>query len=99
MHLRQGSKKALLYAVIYVSLCTILLYSIFPSDPFAFEGLYDNIFYLILSLFAIPGQLFSWGIRFSGTDSKLNEYILVFVSQLINVFIWWRIFFIFIKRK
>ncbi len=98
MNIRQDSKKALLYSIGYVSICTFFLYSMYPSDPFAFEGLYDNTFYLLLGLFAIPGQLFSAGIRFAGTDSILSETIFVIISQLINVLIWWRII-LYIKRK
>ena len=85
---KQKSNRALLYSILYVGLSTIILYSMFPSDPFSIDGLRDNLFYLFLSILALPGQLFSWGIRYGGVDSKSTELILVFVCQTINVIIW-----------
>ena len=85
--MKQESKKALLYSVGYVGLSTVFLYSIYPSDPFAFEGLQNNIFYLILSLLAIPGQLFSWGIRYAGSESNEIELLLILTSQILNVLV------------
>lgn len=96
--MKQDSKKAFYFSIGYVGFATILLYSMYPSDPFAFEGLYDNFVYLILSLLAIPGQLLSWSIRFAGSDSVISELLLVLLSQLINVVIWWRII-LYVKRK
>jgi len=98
MELKRDSKIALYYSIGYVGLCTVLLYSIYPTDPFAFEGMNDNLFYLILNLLALPGQLFSWGIRFAGIDSEMSEFLLVILSQSINVVIWWRII-LYFKRK
>lgn len=75
-----------------------MLYTIYPSDPFAFEGIYDNLVYIFLSLLVIPGQLFSWVIRFGGVESWQMEMLLVSLSQIINLLIWWRII-LYIKRK
>lgn len=94
-----SSKKAFIYALIYISFSTIYLYSLYAKDPFYIPGLSDSIVYLILLLFTMPGQLLSWGIRYGGTDSELLEYTLVGISQCINLFIWWKIFMSFTKEK
>jgi len=75
-----------------------MLYTISPSDPFSFEGIYDNILYLILCLLVIPGQLLSWGLRYGGFESWTSELIFVSLSQLLNLIIWWRII-LYFKRK
>jgi hypothetical protein len=77
---------------------TIMLYTLYPSDPFSFEGFYDNIIYVILSLLVIPGQLFSWGMRYGGFDSWTTELLFVSLSQLMNLLIWWKII-LYVKRK
>lgn len=96
--LKRDSKISLIWAVIYIGFSTIMLYTISPSDPFSFEGIYDNIIYWILSLLVIPGQLLSWGLRYGGFDSWTTELLLVGLSQLINLLIWWRII-LYVKRK
>jgi len=87
-----------MWASIYIGFSTIMLYTLYPSDPFSCEGIYDNIIYWILSLFVIPGQLLSWGLRYGGFDSWTTELLLVCLSQLINLLIWWRLI-LYIKRK
>ncbi|MFT4534981.1 MAG: hypothetical protein ACJA1A_002313 [Saprospiraceae bacterium] len=88
---KKKSNRALLYSIGYVGLSTIFLYSIYPSDPFSFDGLYDSVIYSIISLLVLPGQLFSWGIRFAGVEQSQTEFLMVIMSQIVNVFIWWRI--------
>ena len=93
------SQIALLTSILYIGLSTILLYSIYPSDPFSFEGIYENPLYFIFLICSFPGQLFSWGIRFGGSESIHVELLLVFLSQTLNVILWWRIFLYFRKIK
>lgn len=93
------SKIAFLASLLYVGISTIFLYSMYPSDPFSFEGIYENPLYFILLICSFPGQLFSWGIRFIGSESSQIELLLVFLIQILNVILWWRIFLYFRKRK
>ena len=87
---RKESQKAFFYALGYVGLSTIYLYSAYPSDPFAF--LNDNeLISTLLLILTFPGIIFSFGIRFAGCDSVLQEFFLVFFAQSISVLIWWRI--------
>ena len=32
---------------VYIGISTIMLYSLYPSDPLSLEGIYDNIIYLL----------------------------------------------------
>ena len=96
--MKKDSKISLIWASIYVGFSTIMLYTIYPSDPFSFEGLYDNIIYLTLSLLVVPGQLLSWGLRYGGFDSWTTELMFVSLSQLANLLIWWKII-LYVKRK
>ncbi len=70
----------------------------YPSDPFSIGGLRGNWFDIILALVTMPGQLFSWGIRFGGIELKEIELLVVFISQAINVIIWWRLI-LYVMRK
>jgi hypothetical protein len=98
LSLKKDSKNALLISIVYVGLSTILLYTISPKDPFAFDWMYDNLIYYLLMLLAIPGQLLSFGIRYGGSDSLTEELLLVGISQLVNILICWRII-LYVKRK
>ncbi|MEB2778658.1 hypothetical protein SYJ56_25335 [Algoriphagus sp. D3-2-R+10] len=75
-----------------------MLYTLYPSDPFSFEGIYDNILYGILLLASLPGQLLSGGLRYGGIDSWTTELPLIGLSQTINLLIWWRLI-LYVKRK
>ena len=96
--MKKDSKTSLLLASVYIGISTIMLYTLYPTDPFSFEGIYDNIIYLILNLIVIPGQLLSWGFRYGGFESWTTELMLVSLSQLINLLLWWRII-LYVKRK
>ena len=96
--LKEDSKNALVVSIIYIAISTLMLYSIYPKDPFVFEGMHDNLIYTILSLLVIPGQLLSFGIRYGGVDSMYTELLLVGISQIVNILIWWRII-LYVKRK
>lgn len=96
--MKTDSKISLIWASIYVGFSTLMLYTLNPSDPFSFEGIYDNIIYWILSLLVIPGQLLSWGLRYGGFDSWTTELLFVSLSQLINLLICWRLI-LYVKRK
>lgn len=96
--LKKDSKNSLTYAALYIGFSTIMLYTLFPSDPFSFEGIYENNIYWIVTLLVMPGQLLSWGLRYGGFDSWVLELLFVALSQVINLLIWWRII-LYIKRK
>ena len=96
--LKKDSKEALLLAIIYVGISTILLYSMYPDDPFAFDWMRESLIYAFLNLIAIPGQLLSFGIRYGGVESIKTELLLVGISQLVNLLICWRII-LYVKRK
>ena len=99
MHpLKKDSKDALLLSIIYVGISTILLYSLYPNDPFAFEWMSESVIYAFLNLLAIPGQLLSFGIRYGGVDSLKTELLLVGISQIVNILVCWRII-LYMKRK
>ena len=72
----------------------MLLFSIYPSDPFSIDGLYDSIFYLLLNFLCLPGQLFSAGIRYANSDLVL----VVLLSQTVNLFIWYGLIKFIIKK-
>ena len=78
-------KKAFIFSFVYVGISTVFLFTVYPSDPFSFDGLYDSIIYLILSFLCLPGQLFSIGIRFADSDL----IFVVLLSQLVNLVIWY----------
>lgn len=95
---KQESNKALLFSFLYVGFSTITLYSMYPSDPFSIGGLRGTEIDIIFALITMPGQLFSWGIRFGGMESQKQELLFVFISQLVNFIIWWRIIFYIIRK-
>ena len=87
-------KKALILSSVYVGIATLFLFSIYPSDPFSFEGLYDSTLYYFLNLLFLPGQIFSAGIRFA--ESGLT--FLVLLSQVVHLVIWYFLFKFILKK-
>ncbi len=96
--MKKDNKRSLILASIYVGFSTIMLYTLYPSDPFSFEFMRDNLVYLIMILIAIPGQLLSWGLRYGGFDSWYTELFYVSISQLFNLLMYWWLI-LYLKRK